>query len=142
MTPQQHMLDQWFKRVWNENDLAAIDEYFQPDSKARGVIPGMALGAGDYHDFVPMINELITDIHTKMEVMTQAGDWVQGLYSVTARAAHNAAPIHVSGQVCVRFEGDKMVEAYNNFDFFGMFEQLGQLPEQSLALCLSGQSLS
>ncbi|MDO6725346.1 MAG: ester cyclase [Cognatishimia sp.] len=142
MTKEQDLLIEWFQRVWNEYDLDAVDEMFEPETEANGLMPDMALGSGDFKDFVPMVNELIEDIDFSLVKMTQTGDWVQGLYRVKARAAHNSAPINVMGQVCVRYEGDKMVEAYNNFDFFGFFEQLGQLPEMSLALCLSGQSLS
>ncbi len=40
-----------------------------------------------------------------------------------------------------RFKGGKMVEAYNQFDFISLFEQLGQLPQDTLPICMTGQQL-
>ncbi len=41
----------------------------------------------------------------------------------------------------MRFSENKMVETYNSFDFMSFFEQIGLLPEHSLALCLTGQRI-
>ncbi|GAA6207530.1 hypothetical protein NBRC116601_08230 [Cognatishimia sp. WU-CL00825] len=140
MSQKQDLLTEWFEEVWNKQNLDAIDRFFEPDTEANGILPDMAMGSGDYRDFVPLMLELVEDIDIQIKLMTENGPWLQALYHVKARASHNGAPIDVMGQVCVRFEGSLMVETYNCFDFFGLFEQLGQLPEQSLALCLTGQS--
>jgi hypothetical protein len=44
--------------------------------------------------------------------------------------------------MAIRFEGDRFAEAYNHFDMLTMFENLGALPPETLALCLSGERLS
>lgn len=41
----------------------------------------------------------------------------------------------------LRFEGDLFAEAYNHFDMIAMFEHLGALPPETMALCLSGERL-
>lgn len=133
---------EWYQRVWIEGDLDAIDEYFSTETAANGIMPDMAVGPDDFRELVPMVMALIEGIDVSMLVTTEQDDWVAGLYKVSAMASHNSAPVVVMGQVLVRFEGEKMVETYNSFDFFGLFEQLGQLPPNSLALCLSGQPLA
>jgi hypothetical protein len=138
MSARTDRLNDWFDKIWIEQDLEAINDFFVPDTKANGVMPDMALTPQDYSDLVPLITSLLDDRKITIQVATETGDWYQALYRVEAVAAHNSAPIVVSGQVCLKFDGEKMVEAYNNFDFWAMFEQLGQLPEQSLALCLTG----
>jgi len=43
--------------------------------------------------------------------------------------------------VFCRFKDGQIVEAYNSFDFVGFFEQLGLLPESTIAICMSGQPI-
>jgi hypothetical protein len=142
MTAKRELMERWFQKVWIEQDLDAIDDFFVEETQANGIVPDMRLSPQEYRDFVTMVVALVEDIHITTEVVTETGEWFQALFKVTARSVVDSAPVMVLGQVCVRFSGDKFVEAYNSFDFMGFFEQLGQLPEQSIALCLTGQSLS
>lgn len=142
MSREQDVMKDWFQRVWVDYDLDAIDELFQQDGQAQGIMPDMALGSSDFKDFVPMVQELLDDIQVDMTMMTQTDQWVQGLYRVRALSSRDSAPVNAMGQLCARFENGRIVEAYNTFDFFNFFEQLGQLPDMSLALCLSGEKLS
>ncbi|MEE2946249.1 MAG: nuclear transport factor 2 family protein [Pseudomonadota bacterium] len=141
MSEKVKLLEQWFQRVWNEADLDAIDDYFSHDTKAGGLMPDMRLGPQDFKDFVPLILALLDDLHIELLNNTENEDWLQSLYKVTALSAATSAPIQVLGQVTVRVENGKIIEAYNCFDFMGFFEQLGQLPEQSIAICLTGGNL-
>ncbi|CUJ29118.1 ester cyclase [Cognatishimia activa] len=141
MSEKVKLLEQWFQRVWNEADLDAIDDYFSQDTKAGGLMPDMRLGPQDFKDFVPLILALLDDLHIELLNNTENEDWLQSLYKVTALSAATSAPIQVLGQVTVRVENGKIIEAYNCFDFMGFFEQLGQLPEQSIAICLTGGNL-
>lgn len=142
MSLEQDRMKEWFQRVWVDFDLDAVDEMFKQDGQAQGIMPDMALGSNDFKDFVPMVQELLDDIAVDMTMLTQTGPWVQALYRVRALSATNSAPVNAMGQLCARYENGLMVEAYNTFDFFSLFEQLGQLPDMSLALCLSGEKLS
>lgn len=136
------ILQSWYKRVWIDVDLDAIDEIFRPDSLAEGVIPGMQMGPEDFRELVPMALSLINSPSFSLNKTLEDGDWASSVYTLSAFGSDNGRPIHCMGQVCARFEGDKIVEAYNSFDFMGLFEQVGLLPENSTVLCLTGQSLS
>lgn len=142
MSQKTELLEQWFKRVWIEADLDAVDEFFSTQAEANGLLPDMRLGPQDYRDFVPMVLALVEDVEIDLVVSTESDDWVQSLYKVSARSVSNSAPVTVLGQVTVRVADGHFTEAYNCFDFMGFFEQLGQLPEQSLAICLTGGTLS
>ena len=45
----------------------------------------------------------------------------------------------ITGTIHARIADGKILEAYNHFDFLGLFAQLGQLPPDVLGRCLSGQ---
>jgi len=135
------LLEEWFQRVWVEADLDSIEEFFSEDATANGLLPEMRLGPQDYRDFVPLVLALVEDLQVELVNNTENEEWLQSLYKVTARSTANSAPVVVLGQLSVRVKDGKFVEAYNCFDFMGLFEQLGQLPEQSLAICLTGGTL-
>jgi len=142
MSKKVELLEEWFQRVWNEADLDAIDEIFSEDAKAKGLMPEMRLGPKDFREFVPLVLALIEDVKIELVNSTENDEWIQSLYKVTARSIANSAPVLVLGQVSVRVIDGKFTEAYNCFDFMGLFEQIGQLPEQSLGICLTGGTLS
>ena len=71
----------------------------------------------------------------------ETGDWLWMLVQVTGISAQDGRDLSFTGQVAMRFEGDKIAEAYNHFDFISFFEQIGALPEETIALCLSGEQL-
>lgn len=142
MSDKVALLEQWFQRVWVEADLDAIETFFSMDAKAKGLLPEMRLGPQDYRDFVPLILALVEDVQIELVNNTESDEWIQSLYKVTGLSVANSAPVVVLGQVSVKVENGKFTEAYNCFDFMGFFEQLGQLPEQSLAICLTGGTLS
>lgn len=142
MSEKVALLEQWFQRVWVEADLDAIEEFFSEDAEAKGLLPEMRIGPQDYRDFVPLILALVEDLKIELVNNTEDEDWLQSLYKVTARSTVSSAPIVVLGQLSVKVSGGRFTEAYNCFDFMGFFEQLGQLPEQSLAICLTGGTLS
>lgn len=142
MSEKVELLEQWFQRVWIEADLGAIEAFFSEDAEANGLLPEMRLGPQDYRDFVPLVLALVEDLKVELVNNTENDEWLQSLYKVTARSTASSAPVVVLGQLTVRVIDGKFTEAYNCFDFMGLFEQLGQLPEQSLAICLTGGTLS
>lgn len=135
------ILEDWFRRVWVEADVDAIDDLFRPDSKADGILPGFHVGPDDFREVVSMFLALVEDVQVKVEKVMEDGDWAAGLFSMKVLNPMNGEPVMCSGQLFVRFEGEKMVEVYNSFDFMSFFEQMGLLPPHSLELCLTGQRI-
>jgi hypothetical protein len=43
--------------------------------------------------------------------------------------------------VFARFDREKMIETYNCVDFVSLFERLDLLPENTVAMCLSGMKI-
>ncbi|SLN39362.1 SnoaL-like polyketide cyclase [Falsiruegeria litorea R37] len=139
---KSELLKEWYDRVWVHGDLEAIDQFFDPDTMAEGIIPEMQVGVDDFRDLVTAFRFHVGDIDVKLPKTVENGDWVAAMLHVHTSRADNGAPIEVTGQVMARFKDDKVVEAYNQFDFISLFEQLGQLPEDTLPICMTGQQLS
>ena len=138
---KSQLLKEWYDQVWVHGDLDAIDKFFDPSAMAEGIIPEMQVGPDDFRELVMAFHHHVGEIKVTLPKTIEDDEWVSAILHVHTSRADNGAPIEVTGQVMARFSGDKLVEAYNQFDFISLFEQLGQLPEDSLPICMTGQKL-
>ena len=134
-------LRNWYRRVWVEADLTAIDDYFAPRAGADGLMPDGQVGVEDFRALVPALLTLIRDLTIEIDRSVEAGEWLWAQITVRAVTAHGVDPICARGQVMVRIEDGKITEAYNSFDFITFFEQAGLLPQDAFLLLLSGERL-
>ncbi|WP_170311778.1 ester cyclase [Sulfitobacter sabulilitoris] len=142
MSSKLDLLNRWYKDVWLDGDLDAIDVYFVPDTDAQGIVPDLSMGPTEFRDLVSVMRQMVVALDIRIKHSVENGNWLCALVEVTARTRARGAPIHVFSQVMVRFDGDKMVEAYNSFDFMTLFEQMGQVPPNSLPLMMTGVHLA
>ncbi len=134
-------LKDWYRRVWIDADLAAIDRYFAPRAGADGILPDGQVGVEDFRALVPALLALVRDVSIDIDRSVETGDWLWAQISVRAKTAHGVDPIHACGQVMVRIEDGRITEAYNCFDFITFFEQAGLLPPDAFLLLLGGERL-
>lgn len=134
------ILAEWFRDVWINGDLDAIDRMFPPSSQAEGMM-AFSVGAEDFRELVPAYTELVEDFSIEVINLIEQGPWVAALISVKGKHAYSDAEISFSGQLMAKIENDVFVEVYNNFDFITFFEQIGALPPDTVALALSGEPL-
>jgi hypothetical protein len=136
------ILDAWYKRIWVENDLGAIHDYFDVDALANGLMPDGAVDIADFMAIVPAVQRLIRNIEVSLDLSMESDDKAWALITMKAQRAQDLADVSLTGQVMIRTKNNKIIEAYNHFDFIGFFEKLGSLPQDTLALCLSGEELT
>ncbi|MDE9449267.1 ester cyclase [Aliiroseovarius sp. Z3] len=135
------LLKQWYDRVWVQQDLDAIGRFFTPDIEAQGV---MDFGVGP-DDFRVLAEALLAQVEIsaiRFDREVELGDWVWATLTVQAVTLADRRPVQTTGQIMVRISNGQVVEAYNQIDFLTFFEQLGYLPPDSLALCLSGEGIA
>jgi steroid delta-isomerase-like uncharacterized protein len=131
------LVRRWFEEVWNRGRAEAIDEMFAEDAVARGLADasGQPLrGPEGFKPFFRQFRDAFPEIEVVVEDTVAEGDKVAARCSVRARhqgdtlgfAATNR-PVEFDGITIVRIRDDKIVEAWNNFDFMAMFQQLGAL---------------
>ncbi len=134
------ILAEWFRDVWINGDLDAIDRMFPAATSAEGMM-GFSVGADDFKELVPAFTQLVEDFSIEVINVIESGPWISALISVHGTHAYSNAEIAFTGQLMARIENGVFAEAYNNFDFISFFEQIGALPSDTIALALSGEPL-
>lgn len=135
------ILQRWYDEVWSKGNLDAISEMLGEDIVANGIIPALGITRGEFGDLIEAVRSLLGPIKVELAQTVEQGDWLAARYMIDSEALETGEPVHVSGQVMARFKDGRIAESHYQFDFFSMFEQLGQLPPDSLPVCLTGQKM-
>lgn len=135
------ILNDWFQRVWIKGEVEAIPDFFTTGSRARGVMPGLEMGPEDFAELIPAMHRRVADFSVEVVHFIEQGDWLWTLQIIRGRAQDSDRMLEFTGQLAIRFEGEKMAEAFNHYDLIAAFEQLGQMPQDTLGLCLMGETL-
>ncbi|MCT8328680.1 ester cyclase [Albidovulum sediminis] len=135
------LLEDWYRQVWIEADLDAVDRYFAPRTGADGLMPDGQVGPEDFKALVPALLALVRNLDIRIDRSMEMGDWLWAQISVHALTAESMRPVTAAGQVMMRIEGGRITEAYNAFDFLTFFQQAGLLPEDAFLLLLSGERM-
>lgn len=140
------ILKQWYVDVWENGDLDVIEDYFLELSHTSTdgedhLAPGFGVDAKELREWLSILHSFVTDIKVDVLQTIEQGDWISAVLRITCRQRETTNKIEVIQQITLRFEGDKKAESYPSFDFIRFFEQLGQLPEDTHALLLSGTVL-
>ncbi|WP_371169030.1 ester cyclase [Aliiroseovarius sp. 2305UL8-7] len=135
------LLQEWYDKVWIQQDLDAIDTLFTPDIEAKGMMD-FGVGPEDFRVLAEAVLAQVEVIEIRFDRAVEMGDWVWVTYTADTVTLANRAPVDATGQIMARFKDDRIVEAYNQIDFLTFFEKLGYLPPDSLALCLSGEGIA
>ncbi len=131
------LIRRWFEEVWNKGRADAIDEMFAEAGVAHGLSDesGSPLrGPTDFRTFHRNFRDAFPDIVVTVEDTIAEGDQVAARCKVSGRHAGDSLgfaathkPMEITGIAIVRVKDDKIVEAWNNFDFMGMYRQLGAI---------------
>jgi steroid delta-isomerase-like uncharacterized protein len=127
----------WFEEVWNNGRADAIDELFAEDGVAHGLADASGeelRGPANFRVFHQRFREAFPGIEVVVEDAISEGDKVAARCTVRAKhegdslgfAATNRA-VEFTGMTFARVREGQIVEAWNNFDFMAMFQQLGAL---------------
>jgi steroid delta-isomerase-like uncharacterized protein len=134
------LVRRWFEEVWNKGRVEAIDELFAPDGIAHGLAgaDGAPLrGPEGFKPFFHAFKGAFPDIEVVVEDVIAEGDKVAARCTVRAKHqghtlgfAATQRPIEIDGICIARWRDGQIVEAWNNFDFMTMYQQLGIVPPQ------------
>ena len=129
------VMHRWFEEVWNKGREEAIDEMFATDGIAHGLVGenGQELkGPADFKSFFRKFRDAFPDIHVTVEDCVTEGDKATARCRVTAihkggglGVAATNKPVEFEGISIVRVRDGKIVEAWNNFDFLSLNQQIG-----------------
>lgn len=135
------VIETWFRRVWKEEDANAIDELFVMDGQALGLGANVLYGPEDFRIFHSALCSLLCDIEITIDKSMESEDWISAVCTLNAKAERTKTPVLITGSIMVRIADEKLVEAYNHWDFLALYTQLGLLPAKTFELGLSGERI-
>lgn len=134
-TESVEVLYRWFEEVWNKGREEAIDELFAAEGIAHGLLDenGQELrGPAGFKPFFRRFRDAFPDIQVVIEDCIAQGDKATARCTVRAKhtghglginATNNA--VEFTGICIVQVRDGKIVEAWNNFDFMSLNQQIG-----------------
>lgn len=135
-TEPADLLQTLFERVWNQGELAAIDEMVPLEGVAHGLADSPVRGPEPFKEFVKSFREAIPDIHVEVLRTVAQGPFCAAHCLVTGTHRGNTLGVPATGRT-IRFEGMTIVrvenghlrEGWNSFDFLSLYQQIGMLPK-------------
>ena len=119
--------------IWNRGDLDITSEVMAAKARYHG--PHMPDGIGDRENWrqaIAMYRAAFPDSHVTFDELISTGDTVVGRWSATAThtgqlpgVAATGKRIAIGGITIYRLAGGKIVEAWEQLDMLGMWQQLG-----------------
>ena len=119
--------------IWNRGELQIADEVMAADARYHG--PHMPGGVGtrdSWRQAIGMYRAAFPDSHVTYEELFTCGDTVVGRWSATGTHTGplpalppSGRSIAITGITIYRFAGGKIVEAWEQLDLLGMWQQLG-----------------
>ena len=133
-----NLLHRWFEEVWNKGREDAIDELAALDVVAHGLVDNQGndiRGREGFKMFWRHLRTVFPDLHVIVEDSLVDGDKVMA--RCTVRGTHKGEglglaptmkPVTFGGMCIARIEGGQIAEAWNNFDFLSVYQQIGASP--------------
>ena len=128
------ILSRWFEEVWNKGRESAIDEILYHKAAGHGLQgpDGVEVaGMESFKAFYRQFRAAFSEIHVVVEDVITEGDLTVARCVVTAKHTGEGLgkppkgnAVHFTGMTMARIKEGKIVEAWNNFDFMTMFQQM------------------
>jgi predicted ester cyclase len=128
------ILHRWFEEVWNQGRESAIDEMSYHDVHGHGLKAPDGNEVQSMEAFKAYYRQMrgaLSDIHVTVEDVVTEGDLT--VARCTVRAKHTGEglgkppkgnSIEFTGMTMARIKEGKIAEAWNNFDFLTMVQQM------------------
>lgn len=141
MIHKQERLQAFFDTVWTNGNTDAISRFLTEDAQNEGVLPGMNLAAQDLADLIDVVHTRFSPPKISIIQSIEEGDWIAALVQLYHQPDVNQPVQRLTGHVMARCDGSRFTEMYSGFDNISFFEQVGLLPDNSLAVLLAGNKL-
>ncbi|WP_269540144.1 ester cyclase [Cerasicoccus fimbriatus] len=125
----------WFRRVWNEQEEAAIHELLHPET----VIEGLNLPAAGPEGFLPFyrtILENFQDHHVEVLQVVEQDGLVAGHAVFTGIHRATKTPVAIEFSLSLRWQNGQIIECKNVIDYLPMLSQLKLFSQETLGEAL------
>ena len=127
MTKGEKVMRRWFEEVWNKGRVELIDEMLAEDFHTRGLRDSKvsALGSAEaIKAFRKHFAEEFPELHIDVEDVVTEGDRVALRCHVRVTHAGTGKQAEFGGMCFAHLKDGKISQAWNNFDFAHMRQQL------------------
>ena len=114
----------WMDQVWNNGHEDAIDEMLDSNAVVHGIEGINEPGPQGFKAFYHSFRQQFPQVHVEVDDVYRDGEFENSRCTVDATTAIGQT-VHFTGMTCLRIINGKITEAWNNFDFKTMYEQLG-----------------
>jgi predicted SnoaL-like aldol condensation-catalyzing enzyme len=114
----------WMEEVWNRGREEAIDELLDDKAIIHGLEGVNEPGPAGFKRFYKSFREQFPSVNIDVHDVVSQEDYETSRCTVQATNA-NGQNVHFDGMTFLRVSQGKIVEAWNNFDFMSMYQQLG-----------------
>jgi len=115
----------WFEEVWNNGHEDLIDALIAPDCIAHGLTGENERGPEAFKKFYREFRRQYKDIYIDVRNVVTDKEFEVALCFCTAMHIGSGKTVSFSGQCMIKNEFGQVKEAWNNFDFLSMYQQLG-----------------
>jgi len=137
MTPDERrdLLRRVTDRAWNEGDVDAADELFARNCSFHD--PSFPVdGVAGLKQQVRELRKAYPDLHMDTHEILVDGDMTASRWTMggTSRGEFRGIPATgksfvMTGMECEKWDGDRVVETWINYDLFGALQQTGVIPQ-------------
>jgi predicted ester cyclase len=127
MSTSSLLQQQWFDEVWNKANEGFIDEMLHKDVIVHGLDPtGTTKGIENFRTFYKNFRSSFPTVHVEINPLVNDEEYATAYCLVSAKTAEGR-DVAFSGLSVVKYKDGKLIEAWNNFDFLKMYQQLGHI---------------
>ncbi|MEL0437203.1 nuclear transport factor 2 family protein [Phycobacter sp. K97] len=142
MTSKIELVRFWVEEVWGKDNDKILDDMFSSNTKASGPVSSVAGKDFRSIDIVSALKSLFQcPPELTFTVLEEMGDWVIACFNVAVNDHPHRPPFEFDGQMVFRIMDGKITDIHSNLNYIKMFEGLGQMPEDTLLIALTGAEL-
>jgi predicted SnoaL-like aldol condensation-catalyzing enzyme len=122
---QSTLLYQWFQQVWNENKKESIDSMLASDGYMHGLAEGEIKGAAGFKFFYDGFTQQFHNIQVTVQHVMQEDDMECAYCTAQLTHIETGQTVTITGMTMAKIKDGQITEAWNCYDFYNMYLQLG-----------------
>lgn len=109
-------VERWFEEVWNDHDVARIQDWVAPDCKVHSLDGSFRKGPGAFEELYSVLHETMPDIHVEVKYHIVEHDKAASLLLVSGTQAETKTRCEFTAMTFSRWHEGKIIEAWSLAD--------------------------
>lgn len=138
----KELLKSWIEHGWLNGELDTVNSILPATFSIAGLPASEKFPRAEFPELVELFRRLTGPGVVEITNIIEDTPWCSATFKLIAKPVTQLKPITIDVFLVAKFESGRMTEHYTGFDYFSLFSQLGQIPENSLEHCLLGGHLT